>query len=131
MKKILSIFICSFFLMFPTPSPAHADNIEIAQSKKLITILVADWCGYCRRLESWLKSEEISYNKLNIERDAQGVKEYNRLGRGPIPITIIGNEIIRGFNKAAITEAHRKERLKYGLQIDDQALRTTWSRNGE
>ncbi len=80
-------------LMFALPSEAQ---------QKRVRILVTDWCPYCSRLEAFLIKEKIRYEKLDVEQSSEGKKLYTQLGRGGVPIVLIGSAVVRGFDKAAI-----------------------------
>jgi glutaredoxin len=78
-------------------------DLASLNSKDSLEIFVADWCGHCRALEKALNDENISYRRFDIESSEIGKREYNKLGRGGIPITRInGNTIVRGNNLAKI-----------------------------
>jgi mycoredoxin len=34
-----------------------------------LTIYTTSWCGYCHRLKTALKTDEISYDEVDIEQD--------------------------------------------------------------
>ncbi|MGV0837495.1 mycoredoxin [Mycolicibacterium thermoresistibile] len=45
-----------------------------------LTMYTTTWCGYCKRLQTALKAEGISYTEVNIEEDpaaAQFVESVN------------------------------------------------------
>jgi len=73
--------------------------------KKKVTIYVTSWCPYCKKLEKFLRGNNIRYTRYNIERSAKGRKEYKRLGGGGVPIVKIGSKVIRGYNPQKIKAA--------------------------
>lgn len=40
-------------------------------SNTSLTMYTTTWCGYCVRLKTMLKAEGISYDEVNIEKDAE------------------------------------------------------------
>jgi mycoredoxin len=39
-------------------------------TKASLTMYTTTWCGYCHRLKTMLKASGISYDEVDIERDA-------------------------------------------------------------
>lgn len=70
-----------------------------------VEIFVTSWCPYCRALESFLKAQKITYTRHDIEKSAQAKMMYEELGGGGIPISRVGNKVLRGFNEAEFREA--------------------------
>ena len=71
-----------------------------------VEIFVADWCPHCRALEKHLKSQNISYTRYDVEHNSRGIKEYQALGGGGIPIIRIdGSNVLRGFDPSALSAA--------------------------
>jgi glutaredoxin len=86
-----------------TTSEQMDRGLTSLNSNDSLEIFVADWCGHCRALEKALTDEEISYKRFDIESSDVGRSEYNKLGRGGIPISRInGNIIVRGNDLAKI-----------------------------
>lgn len=79
----------------------------------MVKILVASWCVHCYELEKFLQDESVEYLKLDIEKDPEGRKLYQQLGRGGIPIMVINNNILRGFDKRAVRELLEQSRPRH------------------
>ena len=65
----------------------------------MITIYTTPTCAYCHALMDWLDSKGILY----VEKDA--TKEENI---SAVPVTVIGDERIVGFDRPAIKRALAK-----------------------
>lgn len=65
----------------------------------MITIYTTPTCAYCHALMDWLDSQGIKY----VEKDA--TKEDNI---SAVPVTVIGEERIVGFDRPAIKRALAK-----------------------
>lgn len=78
-------------------SPVHA------QPRK-VEVFVASWCPYCRALESFLSMRNIAYKRYDIEHDSEGMRRYQALGAGSIPIIIIDGRMMRGFDPRALMQ---------------------------
>lgn len=86
-------------------------KIEVTPAKPAaasVTVLVAEWCGYCRMLEAFLKGRGITYTRYDIETSTKGRALYQKHGTGGVPITLVDNRPIRGFDPAAILKALKK-----------------------
>jgi glutaredoxin len=70
-----------------------------------VQIVVADWCSYCDRLEGFLKKQRIKYRRYNIESSSRARRLHRELGGGGVPITRIGDEVIRGYKPGEILDA--------------------------
>ena len=64
-----------------------------------IKIYTTTTCGYCHALMDWLDGQGIKYQEINAEEmDDIDV----------VPVTVIGDERIVGFDRPAITAAMKK-----------------------
>lgn len=77
----------------------------VKKSEKNVKIYVTSWCGYCRKLEGWLKKEGIKYSKYDVEKSAMGRQEFAKLGGGGVPVIKVGSKVIRGYAPDAIKRA--------------------------
>lgn len=67
-----------------------------------LDVYVASWCGYCRALESDLRSRRIPFFAHDIEADARARREYDALGGEGLPLTRVGKQVVRGYDLPAI-----------------------------
>lgn len=63
-----------------------------------VELYVTDWCGYCRKAQSYLKSRGIPYVTYDIEKDAAAYQRHKDLGGGGVPLVVIGSHRISGFS---------------------------------
>ena len=82
-----------------TAEEAEADRAEV-------TVYVTEWCGYCRKTLALLRELDVPFEALDVEKDAAASREHLRLtrGRGSVPVTVIGDEVIHGFQEARLRE---------------------------
>lgn len=67
-----------------------------------VTLYSTSWCGYCKKATAYLSSRGISYKELDVETSAEGKSGYARLkGRG-VPIILVGEQRMNGFNQASL-----------------------------
>jgi glutaredoxin len=66
------------------------------------------WCGYCAKTRDYFKKNHIDFVDLDIEKSLDAQKAYAQLGGGGVPVILIGNRKIQGFNAGALEEALKK-----------------------
>lgn len=67
-----------------------------------VTLLVLDWCSYCKRLESDLTRANVRFERLNVETSARGKRLYRKVGGGGVPVTLIKDNVVRGYQPQVI-----------------------------
>lgn len=82
-----------------TGAPAAA----AAQSAKApVKMLATAWCGYCAKARAYMNSRGIPFEELDVEKSAQGKQEYRALkGRG-VPIILVGDQRMNGYDQARL-----------------------------
>lgn len=79
-----------------------------------VTVYSTPWCAFCRTEKQWLESLGVSFNSRDIEEDESAKDELlDKLGgqfQG-VPTTIIGDEIIIGFDRPKLQAALEKNKL--------------------
>ena len=74
-----------------------------------VEIFVTSWCGYCQKLEKFLKSKRIQYSRYDIEKSTSARQRYQKLGGTGVPVVKVGSHVIRGYDTDAILK-HLKRR---------------------
>lgn len=60
-------------------------------------------CSWCRALKQYLKQNNIKFKDIDVNRDRQAAMDMvRRTGQQGVPITLINNRPIIGFNKIKI-----------------------------
>jgi glutaredoxin len=71
-------------------------------AKAQVKMLATSWCGYCARARAYLNSRGIPFEELDVEKSAQGKQEYRALkGRG-VPIILVGNQRMNGYDQGRL-----------------------------
>ncbi len=73
-----------------------------ANNDTQVVMYSTDWCGYCKQARRLFRSAGVEYHEYNIEKSAEGLKQYQALGGRGVPLIIINDKILRGFDKAEI-----------------------------
>ncbi|MCA9403200.1 MAG: hypothetical protein KC897_05410 [Candidatus Omnitrophica bacterium] len=87
-----------------------AESVEVRQNAAAgqaptVELYMTLWCPYCRKMEAWLKSNEIKYQRFNIDYDQAARRRYEDLNGRSIPMLKIGDTIIHGYDIRAVQRA--------------------------
>lgn len=72
---------------------------------KDITIYTSTTCSFCHMAKDYLDGKNIKYTEKNISDDKDARMEMMKMGFTGVPVIIIGDEKILGFDKAKIDAA--------------------------
>ena len=59
---------------------------------------------FCDRVKEFLSQEQVEFTERNILEDTSAVDELAQLGYMTTPVTLIGDEIVVGFDQQKLTE---------------------------
>ena len=104
MKKLLLILlIISVFLFSLDRLAAHLHLPK--ENSTDVVIYTTQWCPYCRVLRNTLTDYGIPFTEHDTEKSLHGFMGYWALrGRG-VPISVIGEQVIHGYDGQTITDA--------------------------
>lgn len=78
----------------------------------MIKIYSSENCGYCRKLKDYLDGRKIHYTVVNIDESMDNVRELKDIsGQTAVPVSIIGESVIVGFDKPSIDRAINEAEL--------------------
>jgi len=63
-----------------------------------VEMYVTDWCGYCKKAQSYMNSRGIPYVAYDIEKDSAAKQRHKELGGRGVPLIIIGSNRMSGFS---------------------------------
>ena len=69
-----------------------------------LTLYSATWCGPCKRAKAHLAKNAIPYRNIDIDESDANKAEFRSYGGGGIPLFIMGNKRMRGFNPESLDE---------------------------
>lgn len=76
------------------------------ESKPRIIVFSTPGCGWCRKLKSYLKEKGFRFRDVDISKDEKAAQDVMRkTGQTGVPVTLIKNRPIIGFNRAEINRA--------------------------
>ncbi len=86
-------------------SPAINDEVVA----KDVVIYSTTWCGICKRAKAYFEEQGIAYDEFDIEKGAKGKRDYARMrGRG-VPIILVGDQRMDGFDQARFQRLYSAE----------------------
>lgn len=62
-------------------------------------------CAPCEAVKAFLKEHGFTYSEKNINKDKEARQELRDMGMASIPVTIIGEHRIQGFDRVKLEEA--------------------------
>jgi glutaredoxin 3 len=73
---------------------------------KPVTVYSADWCPYCNRAKSLLKSKGVEFTEINVDK-VPGSREkiVKQTGMRTIPQIFIGDHFVGGFSELSALES--------------------------
>ena len=79
------------------------------KSMKEIKIYTSDTCIQCIKTKEYFQEKGIEYIELNISKNQEARKELIGMGYMSIPLTIINDEHVLGFDLKRINELLSKQ----------------------
>lgn len=73
-----------------------------------IKIYTSDTCGRCIQAKEYFKKNNIEYVEHNINKNSEDRKELIRMGYMSVPVILINEEHVLGFDLKRIEELLKK-----------------------
>jgi glutaredoxin len=70
-----------------------------------VRILTTPFCPYCLRTTNFLRKNGIRFTEYDIHSSEEGQALYEKLGGRGVPLLIINNTVIRGYNESKMRKA--------------------------
>ena len=70
-----------------------------------VVIYTTEWCPYCKALRKTLNAYEIPYQDYDTEKSLRGIMGFWALRARGVPVVVIGEEVIYGYDGEKITHA--------------------------
>jgi len=76
---------------------------KAGKTVKQVTVYTTPTCSWCGTLKSYLSKNKIRYSEIDVSKDDSAAQEMVRKsGQQGVPQTLIGGEMVVGFDKAKI-----------------------------
>mgnify|MGYP001813612308 CR=1 FL=1 len=76
-----------------------------ASDASAVVIYTTAWCGYCAALRAHLEAHAIPYTDHDVETSLQGAMGFWTLRARGVPVSVIGPDIVHGFDLEAINRS--------------------------
>lgn len=73
------------------------DPPELKRDAGPVILYATSWCGYCAKTRKLFALWGVNYEERDIERSDAAKAEFDALGGGGVPVVVIGDEVIRGY----------------------------------
>ncbi|WP_457672995.1 glutaredoxin family protein [Thiolapillus sp.] len=80
----------------------------MANKTPRITLYSTAGCAHCRQLKAWLKRHHLAFREFDIQRNARAFREFQRLGGRGVPLLLVGEQRIQGFDAKKLPARLRK-----------------------
>jgi len=64
-----------------------------------------DWCGNCKMTREYLRENNIPFFEYDAEKSPEGQRQFKALQGNGVPLLLVKNNVIRGYNPDAIQRA--------------------------
>ena len=71
-------------------------------SQPRVIIFTSSSCPWCNRVKQYLREKRFRFREVNVERDPEGAREMRRRNIMGVPVVLINNQPVVGFDKAKI-----------------------------
>ena len=85
---------------------------DILKAKPEVILLGTWWCPSCYQARRYLSENQVSYCEYDIERSAEGEKLFNDVNGRVIPVLLIGDYMMSGFDEQRIEQILARSRGK-------------------
>jgi len=109
MKKIL--VVCFALLIYQKWDDINSyinpssEPLNVAQGEVVLYSTV--WCGYCRKTRELLSKKNVPFKEYDIEKSDKARRQFVSLGGKGVPVLVVGNAVIHGYDKRKIEKALR------------------------
>lgn len=87
------------------PSAAVGDKVAAVVGQPRVDVFGTAWCPACRAAKEHLSRAGVLYRTRDIEDDPVALAEYTSYGGNKVPLVVIGETAISGFDPSAIDRA--------------------------
>ena len=77
----------------------------MAKEAAKVVVYSAEWCPWCKRAKEFLKNNGVEFVEKNVDKDPKaGAEILQKSGQTGIPVIIIGDEVIVGFDEPKLKQ---------------------------
>lgn len=125
MKKI-ALFL-GLVAVFFTTNTAYTTQAQTSETDSVVIVFGRDDCGFCQKQAAFLQQESIPYQYMNIVHSEEAKMLYNQVVSKHeltkvTPITVIGEQVLVGYNSDATTGAKIKAAIPLAEQSEIKTI---------
>ena len=79
-------------------NPSISNN-PLGTNNKIV-MYSATWCGVCKKAKKYFNEKGIPFTEYDIEKSVKGRRDFKRLSGKGVPLILIGNKRMSGFNRS-------------------------------
>lgn len=72
-----------------------------------ITLYSTSRCPHCRQVKQWLQQHKLRFQEFDVERNQRAFKEFQRVGGRGVPVLMVGQQKIDGFNRKRLEQVFK------------------------
>jgi glutaredoxin len=101
---VLLALAAAFWFGRPLVQQRAVSSELAASSQPEVRLYATDWCGYCKMSREFFAANGIRYTEYDIEKSSEALKEHRKLGGNGVPLIVVGDEVIKGWNEGALRQ---------------------------
>lgn len=104
LKWVIVVAVLGAGVLLGKPLWSHKQPVAAvaSTSQPEVTLYATEWCGYCAATREMFDKNGIAYTELDVEKTTAGYEGHKKLNGNGVPLIVIGDEIIRGYNEEKI-----------------------------
>ncbi|PIS29718.1 MAG: NrdH-redoxin [Candidatus Marinimicrobia bacterium CG08_land_8_20_14_0_20_45_22] len=76
--------------------------MESGKKQPKIIVFTSPTCSWCNAVKRYLRENHMSFRDVDVSRDAEAARDLARSGHRGVPVVLINNRPVVGFNKPEI-----------------------------
>jgi glutaredoxin len=88
-----------------------AEVSPVVAPEKTVLLYSRVGCGYCVKAKNFLQEHKIAFEEIDINTSERGKEDFQKLGAIGVPILIVADIKVIGFDKAELERALKKKGL--------------------
>ena len=109
---LLVVFTALVFINYRPSIDRVTCTDAILNTEPEVIMLSTWWCPYCYQARRYFTDHNINYCEYDIERSAEGERLYNEINARAIPVLLVGQYIVNGFDEARLEQLLDRVRQK-------------------
>jgi mycoredoxin len=74
-------------------------------AKTRVVVYGTETCPYCAKARAYLKSRQVAFADFDVAKSDKGKQDFAKLGGKAVPVILIGDRQLVGFDQGAIDAA--------------------------